>query len=221
MLAAIRPVPAHRCADRCRHCRVPDVILAEQRAYLGLILLDQGCSEVYRGVYFPAWPAALASLATWRPGNLAIWTEWLMQPEKFERAARQMLDPAAFDYFAGGALEERALLANEAAYARINLYHRAFRAAVVPDLSTAILGQRLSMPLLIAPVALALGADVVAIGRLPLWGLVTNGSAGVSAVLETLRAEIGNTMTLCGVADLRGINRDLVVREHDLASRWR
>jgi 4-hydroxymandelate oxidase len=70
-----------------------------------------------------------------------------------EAAARKILDQAAFDYFAGGALDERTMVANESAYGRISLHHRILRAAVEPDLSTILLGQALSMPLLVAPVA--------------------------------------------------------------------
>jgi 4-hydroxymandelate oxidase len=70
-----------------------------------------------------------------------------------EAEARKLLDRAAYDYFAGGALDERAVVANQSAYGRISLHHRILRAAVEPDFSTSLLGQTLSMPVLVAPVA--------------------------------------------------------------------
>ncbi len=46
--------------------------------------------------------------------------------------------------------------------------------------------------------ALALGARAVLVGRPVLWGLAVNGSAGVTAVLELLRAELERAMALLG-----------------------
>ncbi|MFJ2637168.1 alpha-hydroxy acid oxidase [Streptomyces sp. NPDC087422] len=60
-------------------------------------------------------------------------------------------------------------------------------------------------------VALALGAAAVGIGRPVLWGLAADGEAGVTAVLEELRAELAHVLTLCGSADCRGPARDQVV----------
>jgi glycolate oxidase len=58
--------------------------------------------------------------------------------------------------------------------------------------------------------ALALGADLVAMGRMPLWGLAAGGAAGVAAALEILRAEVRTTLGLCGQASVRTLPRDLV-----------
>ncbi len=85
-----------------------------------------------------------------------------------EAEARKVLDPVVYDYFAGGALDERAIASNESAYRAISLHHRILRAAVEPDLTTTLLGQRLSMPVLVAPVAfqgLAHPEGEVATGR--------------------------------------------------------
>ncbi len=45
---------------------------------------------------------------------------------------------------------------------------------------------------------LALGADVVALGRTVLWGLAADGAAGVACALGILRRELRTTMALCG-----------------------
>jgi lactate 2-monooxygenase len=46
--------------------------------------------------------------------------------------------------------------------------------------------------------ALALGADVVCLGRPYLWGLALDGQAGVEAVLKMVLGEFDLTMALCG-----------------------
>jgi 4-hydroxymandelate oxidase len=58
--------------------------------------------------------------------------------------------------------------------------------------------------------ALALGARAVAVGRPVLWGLAADGEAGVTRVLEMLRAETAHTLTLCGCDGPRAVTRDLV-----------
>jgi 4-hydroxymandelate oxidase len=50
--------------------------------------------------------------------------------------------------------------------------------------------------------ALALGADGVLLGRPVLWGLAWDGAAGVSHVLELLRAELHDALLLAGCADV-------------------
>jgi 4-hydroxymandelate oxidase len=72
----------------------------------------------------------------------------------FEIEARRRLDPAVFDYFAGGADDEVTVRENESAFARIGLVPRALRGlSEKPNLDVTLLGSRLSMPVLIAPTA--------------------------------------------------------------------
>jgi isopentenyl diphosphate isomerase/L-lactate dehydrogenase-like FMN-dependent dehydrogenase len=58
--------------------------------------------------------------------------------------------------------------------------------------------------------ALALGARACLIGRPYLFGLAAGGEAGVTRVLEILRAEIEQTMALVGCATVADIDRSLV-----------
>jgi 4-hydroxymandelate oxidase len=58
--------------------------------------------------------------------------------------------------------------------------------------------------------ALALGAQAVAVGRPVLWGLAVAGEAGVGRVLELLRGELANALTLLGVASPAELTRDQV-----------
>jgi isopentenyl diphosphate isomerase/L-lactate dehydrogenase-like FMN-dependent dehydrogenase/thioredoxin reductase len=58
--------------------------------------------------------------------------------------------------------------------------------------------------------ALALGADAVAVGRPIVWGLAAGGEDGVTTVLDLIRSELDNALTLCGVSTPKEISRDLV-----------
>ncbi len=70
-----------------------------------------------------------------------------------EREAKLRLDPAVYDYFAGGADDEITVLSNEAAFARIGLLPRVLRGAGPANLEATILGCPISMPVLIGPTA--------------------------------------------------------------------
>jgi isopentenyl diphosphate isomerase/L-lactate dehydrogenase-like FMN-dependent dehydrogenase len=59
--------------------------------------------------------------------------------------------------------------------------------------------------------AVALGANVVALGRTVLWGLAADGGDGVACALEILRAEIRTSLGLCGQTSIRGLRPDLVI----------
>jgi isopentenyl diphosphate isomerase/L-lactate dehydrogenase-like FMN-dependent dehydrogenase len=61
--------------------------------------------------------------------------------------------------------------------------------------------------------ALALGAQAVALGRVPLWGLAAYGPQGVQKVLEILQAELVQAMTATGRTTLASIDRSLVKTE--------
>ncbi len=58
--------------------------------------------------------------------------------------------------------------------------------------------------------ALALGADLVLLGRPVLWGLAANGEDGVLGVLSGFQAELARAMALCGARDIDEIEFDLL-----------
>jgi 4-hydroxymandelate oxidase len=72
---------------------------------------------------------------------------------ELEQQARDRLDPAVYDFFAGGADDEVTLRANEAAFARIGLVPRVLSGGGRPRLEVELLGSRASMPVVIAPTA--------------------------------------------------------------------
>ncbi|HEY6608227.1 MAG TPA: alpha-hydroxy acid oxidase [Candidatus Limnocylindria bacterium] len=57
---------------------------------------------------------------------------------------------------------------------------------------------------------IALGADLVAIGRPALWGLAVDGADGVQRVIEILRDELSLAMALTGCRSISEITPDLV-----------
>lgn len=59
--------------------------------------------------------------------------------------------------------------------------------------------------------ALALGAKVVCLGRVPLWGLGSYGAPGVTRVLEIVQAELVLAMRQTGCTNLASINRKIVL----------
>lgn len=70
---------------------------------------------------------------------------------ELEEMARARLTKATFDYIAGGADDEVSLGRNREAFGRWALRPRAMRDVANVDVSTSVLGQRVSMPVLIAP----------------------------------------------------------------------
>jgi 4-hydroxymandelate oxidase len=58
--------------------------------------------------------------------------------------------------------------------------------------------------------ALALGADLVAVGRPALWGLALDGAAGVQHVIDILREELSLAMALAGCRSLAEVTPDLI-----------
>lgn len=60
--------------------------------------------------------------------------------------------------------------------------------------------------------AIALGADVVVIGRLAAYGLAAGGQAGLVRVLELLRDEITTILTLLGRGGVADLDREALIR---------
>ena len=56
--------------------------------------------------------------------------------------------------------------------------------------------------------ALALGADVVAVGRPVLYGLALGGHLGAQSVFEYLRDNLATVMVLAGTPDIKSITKE-------------
>ena len=74
--------------------------------------------------------------------------------EEYEAAAREILPPVVFDYFAGGAGEEWTLRENRAAFHRWVLRPRVLVDVAERDAATTVLGTPVRFPILVAPTAM-------------------------------------------------------------------
>ncbi len=83
----------------------------------------------------------------------AVDLESLVNVADFERVAAERLDAGPLGYFAGGAGDERTLRRNVAAFAEWELLPRVLVDVDSVDASIEVLGSKLSMPVLVAPVA--------------------------------------------------------------------
>lgn len=77
----------------------------------------------------------------------------LLNLSDYAEAARSRLPKEIYDYYAGGALDEITLRENSAAYQRIRLWYRVLAGLGLRELGTTVLGQKVSMPILVAPTA--------------------------------------------------------------------
>ncbi len=80
-------------------------------------------------------------------------SDLLLNIADYARAARVKLPPDAFDYYEGGALDEVTLRENREAWTRLKLYYRVLAGVGPRALGTTVLGQPISMPIVIAPTA--------------------------------------------------------------------
>ncbi|MGH7568874.1 MAG: alpha-hydroxy acid oxidase [Gemmatimonadales bacterium] len=88
-------------------------------------------------------PRALRRAVAADPVNLA----------EYEALARQRMEPAAFDYYAGGAGDERTLAENRRAFDRAQLLPRCLVDVGRIDPGTRVLGEPVAFPVLLAPTA--------------------------------------------------------------------
>ena len=77
----------------------------------------------------------------------------LINVADYAHAARTRIPREAFDYYEGGALDEITLRENTAGWERLKLFYRVLAGVGKRDLATTILGQSISMPIVVAPTA--------------------------------------------------------------------
>ncbi|MBI1744786.1 alpha-hydroxy-acid oxidizing protein [Candidatus Acetothermia bacterium] len=73
---------------------------------------------------------------------------------EYEALAREKLPQPAYDYFAGGANDEITLRENHQAFDHIKILPRVLVDVSKRDTSTTVLGQKISFPVMVAPMAL-------------------------------------------------------------------
>jgi 4-hydroxymandelate oxidase len=136
---------------------------------------------------------------------------------EYERLAKARMTPMAFDYYASGAMDEITVQANHRAYDEIFLRYRVLAGVGTRDTSTTVLGQRMTMPVLVAPTAfhgLAHSQGELATAR-------GSAAASVTFVMSTLsntrmedvaRVRTGAQWYQLYVYKDRGVTRSLVQR---------
>ncbi|XP_059324335.1 2-Hydroxyacid oxidase 1 isoform X1 [Ammospiza nelsoni] len=72
----------------------------------------------------------------------------------FEEYARSFLPKSVYDYYSSGADDQETLAENVAAFSRWKLYPRVLRDVSVMDLSTSVLGHRVTVPVCVAATAM-------------------------------------------------------------------
>jgi 4-hydroxymandelate oxidase len=95
-------------------------------------------------------------------------SDFLLNVSDYARAARAKLPRDTSDYFEGGALDEVTLRENADGWTRLKLYYRVLAGVATRDLNTTVLGQSVSMPILVGPTAfhrLACEAGEIATAR--------------------------------------------------------
>src|SRR5947199_7728168 len=73
--------------------------------------------------------------------------------DELEQQAKEQLDQASYDFVAGGAGSELTLRANREAFQKITITPRVLTGIRKVDTSTDLLGQPLSMPIYVTPMA--------------------------------------------------------------------
>jgi len=92
----------------------------------------------------------------------------LLNVGDYAHAARAKLSKEISDYYEGGALDEITLRENTAGWERLRLYYQVLAGVGERDLGTTLLGQKISMPICVAPTAfhkLACGEGEIATAR--------------------------------------------------------
>lgn len=75
----------------------------------------------------------------------------ILNLDSLEALARERLDPMLYDYIAGGAGDEWTLVENRVAWSRFQLLPRMLRGVNDRSLATTVLGQEISMPVVVPP----------------------------------------------------------------------
>jgi 4-hydroxymandelate oxidase len=135
----------------------------------------------------------------------------------FEAAARERLSTMAYGYYASGADDEVTLRENRMAFERLRLRPHVLVDVSRRDLETEVLGQRLSMPILVAPTAfhkLACpeGEAATARGAARAGTVMILSTLSTTALEEVVPAAAGRLWFQLYVYRDRGATRGLVER---------
>lgn len=142
---------------------------------------DEGLEESARGGRAAAGAERTAATAV-KAGELSA-----VNVADFERLAREKLPAATFDYIATGSADQLTLRENVAAFRRLEIVPPLLHGVSEPDLQTTVLGQRISLPVLLAPVA---------VQRMyhPQGGLAAARAAAAEETVYGVSSSVGNSV---------------------------
>lgn len=116
----------------------------------------------------------------------------------FQQEAKRRLAKQVYDYYASGANYEESLRQNELAFSRLLLRWRSLRGFSKVDLSTTVQGQRISMPVCVAPTAMQRMAhpdgEVATARACGTLGTVMTLSTWATSSIEEVAAGAPNTL---------------------------
>jgi 4-hydroxymandelate oxidase len=135
---------------------------------------------------------------------------------RLEESARRALDPAVFDFYAGGSGDEATLAASTAAWGRVSLRPHVLRDVSTVTLRTRVLGHELAGPVCVAPIGYQTlahpdGEVAMARGARRAGALMTLSSRS-SRLIEDVAAAAGPWWFQAYVLRDRGLTRELVRR---------
>ena len=136
----------------------------------------------------------------------------------YERAAEELIDPAAFGYFYGGAGDEITMRDNLAAWRRLAIRPRMLVGVADRDPSVTLLGKPRPHPLIIAPMAVQrlahpegeIGTGRAALATETIMCLSTLGTTSATALAEAV-PDCPRWFQLYVFSD-RGVSRELIAR---------
>lgn len=134
--------------------------------------------------------------------------------------ARGNLPADAWDYFAGGAGDEATLRDNREAFGRVRLLGRVMRDVSGRSLETTLLGQKVSMPVMVAPVAMQKlahddGELATARAAAAADALMIVSTLATTSIEDITRAAVGPRWFQLYIYKDRGVTSDLVRRAED------
>jgi 4-hydroxymandelate oxidase len=137
--------------------------------------------------------------------------------DDYETIARGRMERSAYDYYAGGAGDERTLTANRAAFDAIRLRPRVLVDVSAIDLATTVLGQAIDLPVLLSPTAFNRLAhpdgEIAAARAARAAGTIMIGSTLSTCTLEDVAAACGGPMWFqLYVYKDRAMTQELVAR---------
>ena len=136
---------------------------------------------------------------------------------ELEKVAKERLPQSAHDYYASGAWDEVTLRENRAAFERIKVHYRVLVDVSWRDSTTTLFGQRIAMPVLIAPTAFhklahpdGELATVRAAGKA--GTIMVLSSLSTTLIEDVMKASSGPVWFQLYINKDRGFTQDLVAR---------